>query len=134
MSHKFGSHLVVLGRFMDLVKNPCLHFATYNKLEVNQYQSRRTTLVPIPLMRKIEVKLHIFSYVFKLVAMSIMDWLSTLKHIKTPKILSWEISKSGICMELFKLGTWCKYFVVYAVVVEKVKCYLYLVIRKWTKR
>jgi hypothetical protein len=25
-------------------------------------------------------------------------------------------------------------FVVYAVVIEKVKCYLYLVTRKWTKR
>jgi hypothetical protein len=25
-------------------------------------------------------------------------------------------------------------FVVYAVVIEKMKCYLYLVIRKWTKR
>jgi len=37
-------------------------------------------------------------------------------------------------MQFFILGTWCKYFVVYVVVIEKVKCYLCLVIRKWTKR
>jgi hypothetical protein len=66
--------------------------------------------------------------------MSIKDWLSSSKHIKTPKILSWEISRNGICMEFFKPDTWCKYFVVYVVVIEKVKCYLYLVTRKWTKK
>jgi hypothetical protein len=38
-------------------------------------------------MRKSEVRLHLLSYVFKLVAMNIRDWLSALKHIETPKIL-----------------------------------------------
>jgi hypothetical protein len=65
-------------------------------------------------MKKSEVGLHLLSSIFKLVTMSIRDWLSALKHIEAPKILSWEISKSEICMEFFKLGTWCKYFVVYA--------------------
>jgi hypothetical protein len=37
-------------------------------------------------------------------------------------------------MEFFKPGTSCKYFVIYAITIEKVRCYLYLVTRKWTKR
>jgi hypothetical protein len=53
---------------MELVKNPCLHFVTCNKLVANQYQFRRTTFVLTPLMRKNEVKLYLFSSIFKLVA------------------------------------------------------------------
>jgi uncharacterized membrane protein YdjX (TVP38/TMEM64 family) len=56
-------------------------------------------------MRKSEVRLHLLSYVFKLVAMSIRDFLLALKHIETPKIISCEIFRSGMCMEFFKLGT-----------------------------
>ncbi len=134
MSHGFGNHFLASGRCMEPMRSHCLHFPTCNKLVANQYQSWKTTLVIVHLMKISEVKLQLLSYIFKLVAMSIRDWLSTLKHIKSPKILSWKISKSGICMELFKLGTWCKYFVVYVVVIEQVKCNLYLVTRKWTKR
>jgi len=134
VSHGFGNHFLAPRRCMEPVRNHCLYFPTCNKLVANQYQSWKTTLVIIHLMKISEVKLQLLNYIFKLVAMSIMDWLSTLKHIKAPKILSWKISKSGICIEFFKLGTWCKYFVVYAVVIEKMKCNLYLVIRKWTKR
>ncbi len=39
-------------------------------------------------MKKNEVRLHLLSFVFKLVAMSIKDWLSTLKHIEAPELLS----------------------------------------------
>jgi hypothetical protein len=39
-------------------------------------------------MRKSEIKLHLLSFAFKLVAMSIRDSLPTLKHIEAPKILS----------------------------------------------
>jgi hypothetical protein len=53
---------------MELVRSPCLHFATCNKLVANQYQFRRTILVLVPLMRKNEVKLYLFSSIFKLVA------------------------------------------------------------------
>jgi hypothetical protein len=45
----------------------------------------RITFVLIPLMRKNEVRLHLFNYVFKLVAINIKDWLSALKHIVTLK-------------------------------------------------
>ncbi len=48
----------------------------------------KITFVLVPLMRKSEIRLHLFNYVFKLVAMNIKDWLSALKHIETPKILS----------------------------------------------
>ncbi len=81
MSHRFGSHFLVLGRHIKPM-NPCLHFPTCNKLVANQYQFFKTTLVVIPLMRNNEVRLHLLSFVFKLVAMSIRDSLLTLKHIK----------------------------------------------------
>jgi hypothetical protein len=58
---------------MEPMRSPCLHFATCNKLVANQYQYRKTTLVPIPVMGKFEIELHLFSYVFKLVAMNIRD-------------------------------------------------------------
>ncbi len=134
MSHRSCNHFLVLRRHMEPVQNPCLHFSTCNKFVANQYQYWKTILILVPLMRKNEVKLHLYSYVFKLVAMSIRDWLLALKHIKTPKILSWKISRSGICMEFFKLNTWCKYSIIYVGLIEKVKHYSYLVTRKWTKR
>jgi len=130
VSHKSNSHFLTLGKHMEPMKSRCLHFSTCNKLVANWYQSWKATFVPIPWMRKSEIKLHLFNFVFKLVAMSIKDLLSALKHIKAPKILSWKIPKSGICMEFFKLGTWWKYFVFYSVIIEKVKCYLYLVTKK----
>ncbi len=79
--HGFGSHFLASRRRMELVKSPHLHFPTCNKLVANQYHFWKTTFVPVPLMRKNEVILHLFSYVFKLVAMNVKDWLSTLKHI-----------------------------------------------------
>ncbi len=85
-------------------------------------------------MRKNEARLHLLSSVCKLVAMSIKDWLLALKHIEAPKILSWEISRNGICMEFIKPSTWFKSFIIYAITIEKVRCYLYLVTRIWTKR
>jgi hypothetical protein len=87
-------------------------------------------------MKKSEVKLHLFNFFFKLVAMSNRDWLSALKHIEAPKILSLDEKspKVEFAWNFYKLGTRCKYFIVYVVVIEKVKCYLYLVTRKWTKR
>ncbi len=130
MSHKSNSHFLILRRHKEPMKSPCLQSSTYNKLVANQYQSWKTTFISIPWMKKSEIKLHLFNFVFKLVAMSIKDSLSALKHIKAPKILSWRIPKSGICIEFFKLGTWWKYFVFYSIIIEKVKCYLYLVTKK----
>jgi hypothetical protein len=134
MSHGSNNHFLTSKRHMEPMKSPCLHFPTCNKLVANQYQSWRITHVRVPLMRLSEVRLHLLNSFFKLVAMSIKDWLLTLKHIEAPKILSWKVSKSGISMEFFKPNTWCKYFIVYAVVIEKVKYYLYLVTIKWTKK
>jgi hypothetical protein len=58
---------------MEPMKSPCLHFATCNKLVANQYQFQRIILVLVPLMRKNEIKLHIFCYIINLVGMSIKD-------------------------------------------------------------
>jgi len=82
VSHESNNHFLALGWHMELVRSPCLHFPTCNKLVANQYHSWRTTFFPIPLMRKNEVILHLLSSFFKLVAMSIRDWLSTQKHPK----------------------------------------------------
>ncbi len=122
MWHGCGNHFLALRWRMELVRNPWVHFPTCNKLVANQYQSWKTTFVLVLLMRISEVRLHLLSSIFKLVVMSISEWLSTLKHIETPTKLSWKISRNGICMEFFKPSTWCKYFVVYAVVFENVKC------------
>ncbi len=71
MSHGFGSHFLALGRHMEPMRSPCPHFPTCNKLLANQYQSWRPILVPIPLMRKSKVRLHLLSSIFKLATMSI---------------------------------------------------------------
>ncbi len=111
VSHECSNHFLTSRRHMEQMKSPCLHFPTCNKLVANQYESWKITLVQVPLMRISEVRLHLLSSFFKLVAMSIKDWLLILKHIEAPKILWWKISRSGICMEFFKPSTWCKYFI-----------------------
>ncbi len=39
-------------------------------------------------MKNNEIRLHLLSSIFKLVAVNITDWLSSLKHTEAPKIFS----------------------------------------------
>ncbi len=76
-------------------------------------------------------------YTFLVMSLSLLPWILRIdyQHWSTQNIIfKLNISRSGISMELFKLSTWCKYFVIYVIVIEKVKCYLYLFTIKWTMR
>jgi hypothetical protein len=134
VSHGSCSHFLALGRHTSPAsEKPLITLSQLQQINGNPILVLINNSCSNSLDEKKWGQITTFSFFYKLVAMSIRGWLLALKHIEAPKILSWKISRSGICMEFFKLGTWCKYFVIYVVVIEKVKCYLYLVTKKWTK-